>query len=233
MAKLRQLAMELQASMADAVGKYIAVCDHIRKAQLMPVTVTAELKQLGFADSRISEIKRVSMVSDVVWEQYKSRTIGFKVALDIARQEAIEEAEEAKKEAESKQADMFAGQPAESAPKAKETAKESKPEDEPAIWKKWDKGSDEKSQGKTGTKPDKPILEKTKTMVAVKPRVHTPREILTEFLGSYLPCAGKLGDGWKPTTIFDCNGWTVEVRITRKKETKKPAKKTITKKGKR
>jgi hypothetical protein len=237
-AKLRQLATELQASMVDAVGKYIAVCEHIREAQLMPLTVTRELKQLGFADSRISEIKRVSMVSDAIWEQYKNRTIGFKIALDIARQETFEAAEKAKKEAESMQGDIFSGQLVQPASEAKGGAKAEKEEWAALRYK----AAKEEGLAKMAEKSAKSVLEKTETIKPVKPLKSAAMGVEGyEGLGMevgrvnvYIPKGvNKLPKHVKPVTIFDINGWTVEVRITRKKETQKPAKKIITKKGKK
>lgn len=227
--KLRELARDLQGAMTNTVEKYMAVCQHIRDAQMMPVQVKKELAALGFADSRISEVNRVAQVSDEVWAQYKSRVIGFKMTLELARAEkAVETAKKAAEEA-ARNPSLF---PAENAPETKETAPEAKPETkpepEPDIWKKWGNQDGKKASAKS-TQIDKTKVHKP---VAAPAKVDTPYDMFERHLAMALPDArdcGVLHFGLKSLKIFDVKGWQVEVRITRKKQTKKASKKPATK----
>lgn len=244
--KLRTLAKDLQGAMTTTLEKYVAICEHIRVSQMMPTTLRTELSALGFASARISEIQRVALVSDEVWAQYKSRAIGFKVTLELARKEKMEE-EERKAAAEAARNSEFAlgempAEETEPAPEAKSAAKSVEIEK---------------------TKTSEPVKADTAHVAHVKPRKtvgheNTPasvtiaskyppwesrkrwlyREALLQsrwIFEEALEDMKKLPPGWKPQTNFDVNGWRVEVRITRAKQTKKPAKKTTTKtkKGKK
>jgi len=61
--------------------KYFGMCKALREAKLARKESTALLLGLGLAKSRVSEILSVSEVSDVVWERYDQKQIGFKAAL--------------------------------------------------------------------------------------------------------------------------------------------------------
>lgn len=64
---------------------YLKLCLAIRKSPLSPKNVTQVLKQQGFKDSRISELKRVSYLPDKAFSEYESGSLGFKATLELAR----------------------------------------------------------------------------------------------------------------------------------------------------
>lgn len=229
--KLRTLAQDLDKAMDKTVEKYITLCEHIRVSQFMPKTIAAELTPLGFPPSRISEIQRVALVSDEVWSQYKSRAIGFRVALQMAREERAEEATRKAAAEAARNPELPLGEkPAEatepaqeSKPKSKSAKAAAKADAEPEIWGKWEKEVSPKSAR----------IEKTKTAEPMR-RVKTAGERLKEYLQDNLfaTSEGAFLSGITPQMIFDIDGWKVEVRITRAKQTKKPAKKPATKTNK-
>lgn len=61
--------------------KYFGMCKAVREAKLARKESTALLLGLGLAKSRVSEILSVSEVSQVVWDKYDQKQIGFKAAL--------------------------------------------------------------------------------------------------------------------------------------------------------
>jgi len=67
--------------------KYFGMCKAVREAKLARKESTALLLGLGLAKSRVSEILSVSEVSEVVWNAYDQKQIGFKAAL---KSQAIE-----------------------------------------------------------------------------------------------------------------------------------------------
>jgi len=64
---------------------YLELVGDIRKRSIDPVTVTATLKEAGFADSRISEVKRVAFASEEVYKEIAAAQLGFKAAVTAAR----------------------------------------------------------------------------------------------------------------------------------------------------
>lgn len=75
------------------VESYYDVVTHVRDFQISPDVVTDTLKTEGFAPSRISEFKRIAFSVPQIYEEYKAKTIGFKLALKKSR-----EAEKVKEE---------------------------------------------------------------------------------------------------------------------------------------
>ena len=75
------------------VESYYDVVTHVRDFQISPDVVTDTLKTEGFAPSRISEFKRIAFSVPQIYEEYKAKTIGFKLALKKSR-----DAEKAKEE---------------------------------------------------------------------------------------------------------------------------------------
>lgn len=71
--------------------RYLDLCRYIRENQIDPKLVTASLTPLGFARSRISEIKKISYATDELWNEYAARNIGWKGALDLARAEGVKQ----------------------------------------------------------------------------------------------------------------------------------------------
>lgn len=72
-------------------GKWIGLCEHLRKPQEDGTMMNARemsllLRGLGEPRSRVSEIVRVVTVADPVWLEYKAGIIGFKAALAKARE---------------------------------------------------------------------------------------------------------------------------------------------------
>ncbi len=65
--------------------KYFSFCHELRKAALGRGESTLLLKGLGFVKTRISEILKVSEVSDELWERFASKEIGFKSVLALGR----------------------------------------------------------------------------------------------------------------------------------------------------
>jgi len=71
--------------------RYLDLCRYIRENQIDPKLVTASLTPLGFARSRISEIKKIAYATDELWNEYAARNIGWKGALDLARAEGVKQ----------------------------------------------------------------------------------------------------------------------------------------------
>lgn len=93
--KLIVLAKEVGDAVSSVLGKYLACLVLIRESQLNPVQVTKALKSAGWAASRISETKRLAFCSEVLFESYRKRLIGFRPALEAARSEALTPEEKA------------------------------------------------------------------------------------------------------------------------------------------
>lgn len=91
--KLRKLAQEAFSAAQEAMDKYWQLLVYIREAQIAPATITKELPELGYSPQRISEIKRIAFSSNQVFDEYKSKAIGFKLALQKAREEKAKPAE--------------------------------------------------------------------------------------------------------------------------------------------
>jgi len=73
---------------AEALGrmgqKYYGTCNELRKAKLNRRESTLLLKGLGFSKSRVSEMLKVSEVSDELWAKFEGQQIGFKATLALA-----------------------------------------------------------------------------------------------------------------------------------------------------
>jgi hypothetical protein len=85
---LRTVASQALDAAKVALDAYWRLCVFIREKQLTPVTVNKVLKELGYGEVRISEIKRVSFSSDKIFEEFRKKTIGFRLALKEARKVA-------------------------------------------------------------------------------------------------------------------------------------------------
>jgi len=88
---LRQVAAEALEAATKALDAYWRLCVFIREKQLTPVSVNKVLKELGYGEVRISEIKRVSFSSDKIFEEYRKKAIGFRLALKEARKASKKE----------------------------------------------------------------------------------------------------------------------------------------------
>jgi len=95
---LREAGRALAESMANLGEKYLALCDLVRREQYTPEEFRHELQAAGLPDSRISEIRRVAMASDAIYNDFKNRLVGFKAALARARLEGIEQDEATKRD---------------------------------------------------------------------------------------------------------------------------------------
>lgn len=64
---------------------YLELCKGIREKQMSPRLVGRVLGELGFHKVRISEIIRVSMSPNDIWNDYMGRQLGFNKTLQLAR----------------------------------------------------------------------------------------------------------------------------------------------------
>lgn len=64
--------------------KYYGTCNELRKAKLNRRESTLLLKGLGFSKSRVSEMLKVSEVSDELWAKFANQQIGFKATLALS-----------------------------------------------------------------------------------------------------------------------------------------------------
>jgi len=87
--KLIGLAKEVGASFSVALEKYLACALLIRESQMDPRQVSKALAAAGWARSRISEMKRLAFCSQVLFDAYRKRLIGFRPALEAARSESL------------------------------------------------------------------------------------------------------------------------------------------------
>jgi hypothetical protein len=85
MSGLRKHAKDAITSAQTAFKKYWELLVYIRDNQIPPPVVQAELKEAGFALSRIAEVKRVAFSSEDIFDAYRKNAIGFRLALDKAR----------------------------------------------------------------------------------------------------------------------------------------------------
>ncbi|HYE31960.1 MAG TPA: hypothetical protein VEH27_11060 [Methylomirabilota bacterium] len=85
-ARLVTIAKQALKAEAKLKSRYLAICEYIRRHQLLPRMVTEALSEAGYPKSRISEIKRVAFVSPEIWAMFKKDLIGFKPLLRRARE---------------------------------------------------------------------------------------------------------------------------------------------------
>jgi hypothetical protein len=76
-----RLAKRASSAASDHLVSYRILVEEIRKAQLTPEQVTRCLESAGYAKWRISEVKRVAFVSDVMWREFKEQWQGFRPML--------------------------------------------------------------------------------------------------------------------------------------------------------
>lgn len=81
---LRKKAEVFHKKSADLQKLYFSLCSYIREKQLEPAVVRRALLAAGFPKSRVSEVFKVSFVSEEIWLEYKAKTIGFKLAYQAA-----------------------------------------------------------------------------------------------------------------------------------------------------
>ena len=84
---LRRLAKEVDAAESDLRGKYFALLRHVRSAHVGPRDLSRVLGELGWHKVRISEVKRVAYVPDVLFAEYEAGVVGFKTMLEKVRAE--------------------------------------------------------------------------------------------------------------------------------------------------
>jgi hypothetical protein len=84
---LRKAAHDFRDSVEKAQNKYWALCVLIRERQISPEAVQRELAEVGFRPERISEIKKVCFAPAALFEEFKARKVGFRLALARAREE--------------------------------------------------------------------------------------------------------------------------------------------------
>lgn len=83
---LAHLAEETQIALNGAVSVYVSLVEYVQRSQLKPDIVQEILRARGYNDSRISEIRRVADSEPALLEALKNRTIGFKAAVERARE---------------------------------------------------------------------------------------------------------------------------------------------------
>lgn len=81
----KEFALQVRSSANTLAEKYLNLCRHIRKNQIPPKVVSTELKALGFAKQRITEVNRVAQCADELWKEVDAKRIGFRGALEEAR----------------------------------------------------------------------------------------------------------------------------------------------------
>jgi len=82
---LRSEFAQVDAQLQRAGQRYYGFCSELRRAKLNRRESTLLLKALGYVKTRISEILKVSEVSDEIWAKYSNGQIGFKAALALER----------------------------------------------------------------------------------------------------------------------------------------------------
>jgi len=75
--------LEFREAYGRAGEKYFGMASSLRASRLPKKESTALLLGLGLSKSRVSEIIRVSAVSDAIWNQYSAKSIGFKAAMQL------------------------------------------------------------------------------------------------------------------------------------------------------
>lgn len=85
---LKKRAVDALTAAEKALNKYWELLVYIRDNQIPPPVVSQQLKEAGYQDSRVAEVKRVAFCSPQLFDQYRNRAIGFRLALGKAREEA-------------------------------------------------------------------------------------------------------------------------------------------------
>jgi len=98
--RLRGLAREAIRAASEAMGKYWELVVYIRENQIPPAAVRKALIAEGFADSRVSEVIKVISAPPKVYEDYKAKVIGFRLALQRSREDSPKKKKKAPTEAE-------------------------------------------------------------------------------------------------------------------------------------
>lgn len=83
--RLKVLARKVRDAQVSLGDRFFKLCAYIRKEQLHPETTRNALKAAGLHAARISEIFKVANASPEIFNDYKRRLIGFKLALSQAR----------------------------------------------------------------------------------------------------------------------------------------------------
>jgi len=79
------MGVECIRAVVKGASLYLKICLHVRQKQLARETVKESLRAAGFADSRISEVWRVSTSTDEIFAQFSSGVLGFKSTVNAAR----------------------------------------------------------------------------------------------------------------------------------------------------
>lgn len=87
--KVRHYAKAFEHGEVTLRNTYVVLCDEIRAEQMTPECVTWCLASAGMRKERISEIKRVAFSPKKIYDQFRKRLIGFRVALAAAREADI------------------------------------------------------------------------------------------------------------------------------------------------
>jgi len=82
-----QLARQVTHYEGELRRSYLTLCKTIRAEQMTPAAVAWCLEKEGFRKGRIAEIKRVCFASKEIFAEFEGRCIGFKAALERAREE--------------------------------------------------------------------------------------------------------------------------------------------------
>lgn len=85
--KLRKLGLAVIESCGVVGERYLALCKYVRTAGPAPKLVRKVLLDLGYKNSRVSEIMRVALATESLWSQYEAKALGFDRTLSMARME--------------------------------------------------------------------------------------------------------------------------------------------------
>jgi hypothetical protein len=83
--EVTRAAQDFVAGVADLRGKFLTLTDAIRFHQVPPSVLRACLKSCGFPAPRVSEIATIAYCSQQMYDDYKSRLIGFRALLRRVR----------------------------------------------------------------------------------------------------------------------------------------------------
>lgn len=87
-----RLGKDLLAAVIGTGEKYLNLCQYIRKNEVAPKLVSADLGGLGFSRQTVSKINRVAGASDELWNEFEARSVGFNKMLQLTRGDKPNEA---------------------------------------------------------------------------------------------------------------------------------------------
>jgi len=85
--EIQKLADAIIIAAGEMGTKYLNLITYIRTNQVAPKLVSFELRQKGFTKQRVNELNRIANASDEVYNQYQSKLLSFRDALELARVE--------------------------------------------------------------------------------------------------------------------------------------------------